>query len=415
MRRHATGGARHPSGAILRALAAAVLLAILLASPAAAHDRSVSYSHWRIDGARARVTVRLWDLDVTRFPWAVLTGEARERTLTGYLTENLTLRSAGQPCKPQGPIRALTATEGHSAYEWNLECGAAGPFEISSALFLDVAPSHLHFARVRTGEDAETEAVLSADHRSFRLGEPGDGAHGDATLLGYVVLGIEHILTGYDHVVFLLALLLIAGSLGDVVRVVTGFTLAHSITLGLAVVGWVQPERQAIEALIGLSIVLVAVENVWLSGERGRGLPFAAFAAILAAAALSGFGHGQVPAVTLGGLALFTACYFGLLDRTAHPARLRWAVAFLFGLIHGFGFAGVLLEAELARASLARALFGFNAGVELGQLAIVALVWPLLHRATNGRRAHWRRPLIEFGSAAVLAVGMFWFVSRAYG
>lgn len=392
-----------------------VLLVLFLVAPALAHDRSVSYSHWTIDGTRARVTVRLWDLDVTRFPWAALAGDARERALTAYLAEHLTLRSGGAPCRPDGPVRALAATEGHRAYEWHVACPAAERFEIASALFLDVAPSHLHFARVRLAQDAGVESVLSAERRSFGFSPSGAAIHGDATLAGYLALGIEHILTGYDHIVFLLALLLIARSLGDVVRVVTGFTLAHSITLGLAVAGWVRPEQQAIEALIGLSIVLVAVENVWVSGGRARAVPLAVFAAILALAAFRWLGHGQVPALTLAGLALFTACYFGLLDRARNPARLRWTVAFLFGLIHGFGFAGVLLEADLATASFARALFGFNAGVEVGQLGIVLLVWPVLRWATTGARASWHGLVVEAGSAVVLAVGMFWFVSRAYG
>ena len=92
---------------------------------------------------------------------------------------------------------------------------------------------------------------------------------GAGTSLGeYIALGIEHILTGYDHLAFLLALLLIGSSLGEVAKVVTGFTVAHSITLGLTILGYVRPEARSVEALIGLSIALVAAENVWLGLDK---------------------------------------------------------------------------------------------------------------------------------------------------
>jgi hypothetical protein len=136
-------------------------------------------------------------------------------------------------------------------------------------------------------------------------------------------------------------------------------------------------------------------------------------ALLLALAAGAVAGWGGVSALTLAGLALFCLCYLALLERVAQPARLRWAVAFLFGLIHGFGFAGVLLEAHLPARRLAQALFGFNAGVELGQIGIVLLVWPVLSYITRWGAAG--RLAIELASAAILALGTFWFVTRAYG
>src|SRR5205823_4014675 len=147
-------------------------------------------------------------------------------------------------------------------------------------------------------------------------------------------LGIEHILTGYDHLAFVLALLLIGASIGEVARVVTGFTVAHSITLALAVVGWVRPSAAPTEALVGLSIALVAAENIWLVGTRTAVVPvvISATLAVLAVAATAGYG--RVPALVLAGLALFSACYFGLLARATRKRSLRWAAAFLFGLVH---------------------------------------------------------------------------------
>jgi hypothetical protein len=136
---------------------------------------------------------------------------------------------------------------------------------------------------------------------------------------------------------------------------------------------------------------------------------------LLACAVLAAFGIGNVPALALAGLALFAGCHFGLLDRVDRPARLRAAVAFAFGLVHGFGFAGVLAQMDLPRERLAAALFGFNAGVEIGQLAVVLAFWPVLRLVARlgGDRA--LRPVAELGSAAICGLGLFWFVTRTFG
>ena len=115
------------------------------------------------------------------------------------------------------------------------------------------------------------------------------------------------------------------------------------------------------------------------------------------------------------GLALFTFCHFGLLARAERPARLRTAVAFAFGLVHGFGFAGVLAEMELPSNRLVPALFGFNIGVEIGQLSVVALVWPALRLLARVRDTRWLQSIAEIGSAAICGLGLFWFLTRMFG
>jgi hypothetical protein len=236
------------------------------------------------------------------------------------------------------------------------------------------------------------------------------------SVAGYALLGVEHIASGYDHLAFLLALLLIARSILEVASVVTGFTLAHSLTLALAVTGVLRPPAGAIEALIGLSIALVAAENLWLAdAARSRTVPRAVVGALVSLCVAAAAGIGNVPALTLGGLALFAFCYFELLARSARPRRLRFAIAFVFGLLHGFGFAAALGEAGLPADRLVAALFGFNAGVEAGQLAVVAILWPILRLVTGGANGRYRTPVLELGSAAVLTAGVFWYVSRAFG
>jgi hypothetical protein len=394
---------------------AVLLLAACAAAPAAAHERTVSYSTWEIDGAQARVTVRLTPLDVSRLPWAATAGREVDRRLGAYLTERLTLRADGAPCPVVGgPIRLATPAD-RIMVGWEVACPSAHALVLRSDVLLDVAPSHLHFARVRPAGQPGLERVLSEAEPSWQLGDSGARAAVGDSLADFLRLGIGHILTGYDHLAFLLGLLLLGGTLADLVRIVTGFTVAHSITLALAVVGAVRPAAAPIEALIGLSIALVAAENLWLAGGRAAAVRWAVAAALLCLAAAAAGGGGSVPALTLAGLAVFAACYFGLVARAARPAPLRAAVAFVFGLIHGFGFAGVLLEAELPRERLARALFGFNAGVELGQVAAVLALWPLLQVTRRWHHGALHGAVVEYGSAAILAMGVFWFVSRSYG
>ncbi len=391
------------------------LAALLLAAPAAAHDRTVSYSTWEIALPRVRVSARMTALDVSRLPWAAAAGPDFNTRLGLYLSERLTVRSDAAPCPVTRAPQRLTAAPDQVAFDWEVTCPPGTTLQLRSDVLREEAPSHLHFARLRFADGAGLEHVLSEGAPTWTVSASGGPPPLAESFLAIVSLGIEHILTGYDHLVFLLGLILLGGRLGDVVRIVTGFTIAHSLTLALAVFGVARPPRGAIEALIGLSIALVATENLWLSAGRRRAVRWTIVCVLLALAALAASGRGAVPALTLLGLALFAGCYFALLAAVDRPAPLRAAVAFVFGLVHGFGFAGVLLDAQLPSERLAATLFGFNLGVEIGQVACVLLLWPLLQYAWRVSDGRWQRPIIDYGSAMILTVGVFLFVQRAFG
>jgi hypothetical protein len=408
---------------VSRATGLVVVFALLvLVSPEAApaHSRSTSYSSWTFDGRDARVRVRIPQLELTRLPWGVVSPPLVRPELGAYLTGKLRLEVGGEPCSLVDGPRALAAPRDRAVLEWRLRCKEAGPRVIASDVLLDVAPSHLHFARIKDPDGSFTERVLSnVDARwaipGVEAGSDEAGARPVGSSFGtYVVMGADHIRTGYDHLAFLLGLLLLATRVREVVTIVTGFTIAHSITLGLAVVGRLVPDPAAVEALIGLSIALVAAENGWVLSGRSPWVPRVVVSVLLAAAVIAVAGVGAVPGAALVGLALFSVCYFGLLGRVDEPFRLRAALAFCFGLIHGFGFAGVLGEMMLPQDRLLPALFGFNVGVELGQLVIVALAWPLLallKRHGGGLSHGW---FVEAATGVVCALGVFWWVARAY-
>ncbi len=399
-----------------RGLAILLLTAALLAPAlAGAHGRSISYSSWQLSGDGAWITVRIPRLELTRLQLDPVADPTARASVGQLLADSIRLEGDGIPCPPTAEPLARGAPEGWVVYAWRVRCPSPGALVLSSSLLLDVAPSHLHFARVSDpGSEGVLERVLSEAEPSWALRPAAAESAVGTSFTAYLALGVEHILSGWDHLAFLLALLLLATTAREVVALVTAFTVAHSVTLGLAVLGVLRPEATAVEALIGFSIALVAAENGWLLGGRGRAVPVLLTLGLLAMAAASWAGLGSVSALTLAGLALFSAAHFGLL-RGAGPSALRAAVAFAFGLVHGFGFAGVLAELELPASRLVPALFGFNLGVELGQLGVVALVWPgllLLGRIAQGR---WRRPVAEVGSAAVCGLGVFWFVFRTFG
>lgn len=413
--------------AILRAALVATI-ALATHSSAEAHPRSTSYSSWSFDDTSVEVRVRISRLDLARLGFApALDGETASRA-SEYLASRLHFSSDDAPCSLAAPALLRRAPEAWAEWEWRLRCpDGARVGTIESRILQEEAPHHLHIARVARGDTVVERVLTSADSRwTFSLGaeNPGLLASTGSTLGAYVRQGFDHILEGRDHIVFLLGLILLATTVGELATLVTAFTLAHSVTLALAVLGVLVPNETAVEAAIGYSIALVGAENLWILAGRDRWMPAATFTALLALAGLSLAGIGRVPVLALLGLALFTGCHLALARASRRPMRLRASIAFVFGLVHGFGFAGVLAQIGLPTTRLAPALFGFNLGVELGQLAIVAIAWPLLRGlsprpSSNGRDPAGpslppHAPMVAPASAAVLAIGVYWFAARLF-
>ena len=403
-------------------LLAAALAAGLAPAAASAHTRSISHSSWRLDEDGARVRVRIPRLELTRIGLDAPPEDPSLSAVAGqYLSERLLLQTDAGPCRPAGPPEPRRADEGWAAFAWRLDCPGSAPEAIQTAVLLDVAPSHLHFARLARPDGKITERVLTEAEPRWALPGRADAAGaptaGDppSSFAAYGTLGIEHILTGWDHLAFVLTLLIVSRSLGEVARVVTGFTIAHSVTLALAVLGFVHPRAAAVEAVIGFSVALVAAEYAWNRGGRGRTLPWMAAGGLALCALLALADRGNVPLMTLLGLALFSGCYFGLLEHTTRPERVRGVLAFAFGLVHGFGFAGILGDMQLPTDRLVPALLGFNLGVEAGQLAVVALAWPLLRLLARPANGSWRDFVLDRLAAALCGIGVFWFVARTFG
>ncbi len=401
-----------------RAAALGLLLALAAASPARAHGRSQSYSSLRPTGTGARLVVRIPRIALLAFPAPPEAHFREDGPLARHLVEALRVASAAGACEP-GPPRRRAAPEDYVVFEWEVRCPSGPPVRLESHLFEAWSPSHLHFARVETPA-GPVERVLAAGARRFEFGAVDGGparapSRAGTTVTGYVTLGVEHILSGWDHLAFVLALLLLAGSVGEVARLVTGFTVGHSLTLAAAVVGALRPDAAAVEALIGFSVFLVALENGWVLAARRLPLPPLVAGVLVLGAGLRPVVGGAVPAVCLLGLGLFSFCHLRLVGGDSRPAGLHVLVALAFGLVHGFGFAGILGELDLPRSRLLPALFGFNLGVEVGQLGVVLALWPLLAGLRRLGGGRFFPPVAEMASAGIGALGLYWFLVRSYG
>jgi hypothetical protein len=337
-----------------------VLLLVLLATPVGAHVTSTGLAVLEIDGGRLAYRLTLVAAEQEGENVRLLEGAVDGDTTSAERVAAAMRQAArfsldGEACEP-GRIRFQGSRTGDSkvVMEMELACPRLGGALLIRDDWSDVLGSHFQtLMSVRPAGRPSIELVFNAERREATV----DLADAPTGWLDFIVMGAGHILSGPDHLLFLLALLALAKGFWPIVRIVTGFTIAHSITLSLAALGVVDVPGRVVEPLIAATIIWVALENL-LAPSRTRG---------------------------------------------------RWLIAAVFGLVHGLGFASGLTELGLPREAMVRALVGFNLGVELGQLAFVAVVMPpLVWLAKPGRLAR----LPQILSVLVALMGAVWLVER---
>ena len=377
-------------------------LLLLCSGVAAAHERSASYSLWDLNAHPPQVQLRLAQIDLTRVGLHPGSGEAEYAArVSDYIVRHLQLQTDQHVCRLH-PQQLHRTSDGWLSWRADIACPNGQGLRIHSSLLTAVLSAHLHVATIRHAGQTR-DAVLSARQPVVFIG---DARAPQSSLIGYVRLGIDHILSGWDHLLFVLGLLLLARRVSELLWLISGFTVAHSLTLAAAVLGWVQPQGDAIEALIGLSLLVVAAELAWQRGSHGSALPIGLMLLVLVVAVMPA---ASLPWLTVAGMLLLIPCYFALLQASDAAHRWRALLAVAFGLVHGFGFAGLLTEMALPAETLLPALLGFNLGVEAGQLLVIAMAWPVLVWL---RRWPTLR-LSQAGTALIAGFGSYWFVLRA--
>lgn len=395
-----------------------VTISLLLSPASLADPQSKSFSSWHFNGSQAQAIYTIGNREITRLPGYQFNPEFSE-VMAEHIRGTIALRNNGQLCE----LSELLPQRAASGYT-QLQLGFSCPQEINSAAIviatlLDDAPSHVHFAKFLRKDGSPFELLFTRRQPSHELALASDdgtvtSTDSSDTFFTYVIFGFEHILIGIDHIAFLLTLMLLARGLKDILWVVTGFTVGHSITLSLAVLGLATPNIMVVEAMIGFTIALVAIENIACQSQQSKQaalLSGCALGLLFLLSAISGKGPALL---SLFGLALFSVCYLSLSNSKAMALRLRPLITMGFGLVHGFGFANVLMEVGLPAASIIPALFGFNLGVELGQIAIVltitVLAWLLFKLLPLRRNTLFQ----ELMSAGLCGLGVFWFLQRGW-
>jgi len=433
------------------------LIGLLFACLAQAHERSESTSHWTLIDGELHGVVTARTREVTRLTLPGDNYASLAQIFAAHVGRSITASVDDIACTPHQAPAILESEPGYVRVDVRMRCGASpGNMGNRLALTIDllfgVAPSHHHFLYVAAGSSSR-EALLSASEPSTEI-ELRPSGGGQTRFPHFIGMGIEHIATGIDHLAFLLALLITARTARQVLAIVTGFTVGHSLTLSLAVLGVIQANRGAVECLIGLTIAMAAAQNlirgeregrkaglaataiaalpllipadlrpdmpaslilaiavttgsaVWLASMRATRMMDGTTAGIATAAAVTVEGSGQPHDANAGGRATAPAAF---------SITARFAMAAGFGLIHGLGFASALQDLHLPRAMLLSSLLGFNVGVEIGQLAVVLAAVAVITIATKAVHVTERRAETSavVASAALLAAGLAWFLTRA--
>jgi hypothetical protein len=379
-----------------------------------AHTRSETQSVWRIVGATVHVAYTIPDIEIPRLahPDGAPLSEAE---LADYVRQNVTVLHSGQLCERTEDVRPIAASAGFKRFEFGYQCADAQGMSIHSSGFFSTVPTHVTYAQIITDKGDFISQLLTATQQTLDLSSAsGQSPLQNASFLEYVGMGIMHIFSGYDHQVFLLGLVLISKRLRDLIFVITGFTIGHSVTLALATTGVIRPHSEYIDALIGLTIALIAAENIGDSNRRSGTLASVMGSMLLLMALGKMTGFGGLPVYLLVGTAIFAVNYLMLSGHLKDAARLRLVVTLVFGLIHGFGFAANLLDMQLPTGRLAELLVGFNLGVEIGQLTLVCVLITLVWLLSRMKLTLPRPIVVDVASACVAGVGLYWFVSRSY-
>ncbi len=353
----------------MRPLFICILLGLVPAAPAAAHPSPFSYIDVRLPGAAVELTVVAHIFDVAhdlgiqdeRLMLDPAALAARREAIVALLGQRIQVWVDGR--QASGPVwSAPQPLDDRQAIQLKAHYALpAAPSQLTLAVSLfPYDPAHQTFVNIYERDAVVLQAILSRDRQQVEF-FPGTTQGTLAVIRRFAASGVHHILIGPDHLLFLIGLLLLGGSLRQLVLVVSAFTVAHSVTLSLAVFRVLAPPAWLIEPAIALSIVYVGADNLTVHGGRD----------------------------------------------------MRAWIAFAFGLIHGFGFASVLREMELPPRALGWSLLSFNLGVEAGQLLVVIPVASAL-ALIRARSERAGRQLAVAGSVVVIAAGAFWFIQRVW-
>ena len=375
-----------------------------------AHNRSESYSKFNFTSNEQGMAIQITGSikqDIFNNLNPTLHFKSYE-SLVAYLDKAI---NPGSSCKLNESVEINeNISLGVLKFAWSFQCLQI-PESISMSLFQDLGVTHTHIARGVIDGQSVPEFMFASTQDAWVIGLPGESNVNQSSYFGYFKSGVQHILSGWDHLTFLLGLLLLFTGRFLIIAI-TGFTIGHSLTLGLGAMNVLRVHSEIIETLIGFSILLLAVEYFLKHAFeinkliKNLALSFCAFLPLTI--------FGNLDLILIVGLALFLTFYLSLTNHYSNP-WLPLMVTIFFGLIHGLGFASSIAESGIPQDRLLPIILSFNIGVEVGQLVVAFTLLAFLKLTKTYFRFSDFNYLHGAMGAFVFSMGTFWFISRAIG
>ena len=400
-------------------IANTVIILFFLLSPLNAHYFSESFSKLNVVDNKVEANFSLLTLESTRIFQVenyqkIMFEENLSETdvFKIYLSQHLKVTSEGKNCSLVDEIKELNSQEGSLNLSLNFECPSNKEIKIINNALFNLVQSHIHIARIYIDNNLYTEKALFFNDQSIDLNEEKENNSFSNSFYKFFSLGLDHILSGYDHLLFILGLLLLVTNLKRLLLVITGFTIGHSLTLSLSVINIIQVKSSLVEALIGYTIMFVGLEYLYKENNDHRvSMIFITTLSLL----LLIFGNlinPNFPYFLILGILLFSLGYFYLLKNLNSENNLLSIITIIFGLIHGFGFGGFLLGSKISSENIFSGLLGFNLGVEVGQIIFVLLILLIYKLLMTLKITKIIEVMKNLSFFAVVFFGFFFFIQR---
>ena len=400
-------------------IANTVIILFFLLTPLNAHYFSESFSKWNVVDNKVEANFSLLTLESTRIFQVenyqkIMFEENLSETdvFKIYLSQHLKVTSEGKNCSLVDEIKELNSQEGSLNLSLNFECPSNKEIKIINNALFNLVQSHIHIARIYIDNNLYTEKALFFNDQSIDLNEEKENNSFSNSFYKFFSLGLDHILSGYDHLLFILGLLLLVTNLKRLLLVITGFTIGHSLTLSLSVINIIQVKSSLVEALIGYTIMFVGLEYLYKENNDHRvSMIFITTLSLL----LLIFGNlinPNFPYFLILGILLFSLGYFYLLKNLNSENNLLSIITIIFGLIHGFGFGGFLLGSKISSENIFSGLLGFNLGVEVGQIIFVLLILLIYKLLMTLKITKIIEVVKNLSFFAIVFFGFFFFIQR---
>ena len=406
---------------MIRAIKFILFFSLLFCFSANAHYYSESFSTWEIKDNGIIGNFNVLELESTRIlniekyrDLAVKENLSDVIIFKKYLEEHVFVLSKNEICPLKEPFELSIQKEGFINILMKFQCSSNIDIKIINNAFFNLIQSHVHIGRVYDGKEILIEKALFFNDQTIEINPEQKELKFNflQSFYNFLKSGINHILNGFDHLIFIIGLLILISGIRNLLIVITGFTLGHSITLSLAALEIMSPNGILVESIIGFTIMFIGAEFLIKKTNKYFFTNTFFIILIISLLILNILTNNHLSSILLLGLLLFSLGYFFLHKSIKNKNNLLVMITVLFGLIHGLGFGSYLISTGINSNNMITALLGFNLGVEIGQiifvLTILSIIWVLLKLRQN--------KIIELikniSFIIVTTMGFFWFIQR---